>query len=572
MENRRIAVFGILRYNDNIACCICRKGRFTMTDKITALYCRLSQDDMLQGESNSITNQKTILKRFADENGFRNPVYYVDDGVSGTTWEREGFKAMMADIKDGKVGTVITKDLSRLGRDYLKTGELIEMVFPDYDVRYIAINDGVDTFKSENELMAFKNIFNDWYARDTSKKIRAVFKAKGQSGKHLSNPIYGYKHSETDKNLWLIDDEAAEVVRKIFHLCIDGYGPAQIARILTEQGIPTPTAYALSQGRDNGHKNAKLHRWGNETIAHILEKAEYCGHTVNFRTHVKSYKNKKRVDNPKEDWLIFENTHEAIITQQEFDLVQELRKNKRRPTKHEEVNPFSGICYCADCGKKMYLCRATSLTEDQEHLKCSTYSSDKDACSAHFIRTVVLNEIVLNELNKLLVRVKEHEDEFVQAAMDNSVQKQSSELAKAKKALKQAEKRIIELDRLFTRLYEDNVSGKISDERFAVMSEGYENEQKILKASVTELTAYIETAEQKSADVTTFISVVQKYEHITELTPEIMHELIEKIVVHAPDKSSGHRTQEIEIHYRFNVAVTTAVADSMKYDKKRKAA
>ena len=479
---------------------------------------------------------------------------------------------MITDIEDGKVGTVITKDLSRLGRDYLKTGELIEMVFPDYDVRYIAINDGVDTFKSENELMAFKNIFNDWYARDTSKKIRAVFKAKGQSGKHLSSPIYGYKHSDTDKNLWVIDEEAAEVVRKIFRLCIDGYGPAQIARILTEQGIPTPTTYALSQGRDSGHKNAKLHRWGNETIAHILEKAEYCGHTVNFRTHVKSYKNKKRVDNPKEDWLIFENTHEAIVTQQEFDLVQELRKNKRRPTKHEKVNPFSGMVYCADCGKKMYLCRATSLTAEQEHLKCATYAKDKGGCTAHFIRTVVLKEIVLNELNKLLVRVKEHEDEFVQAAMNNSVQKQSSELAKAKKALKQAEKRITELDRLFARLYEDNVSGKISDERFTVMSAGYEDEQKKLRAAVTELTAYIETAEQKSADVTAFIQVVQKYEHITELTPEIMHELIEKIVVHAPDKSSGHRTQQIEIYYRFDVAVATAVADSMKYDKKRKAA
>lgn len=230
------------------------------------------------------------------------------------------------------------------------------------------------------------------------------------------------------------------------------------------------------------------------------------------------------------------------------------------------------MVYCADCGKKMYLCRATSLTADQEHLKCSTYSSDKDACSAHFIRTVVLNEIVLNELNKLLVSVKDHEEEFVQAAMNTSAQKQSSELTKAKKALKQAEKRITELDRLFTRLYEDNVSGKISDERFAVMSAGYEDEQKKLRATVSELTAYIETAEQKSADVTAFISVVQKYEHITELTPEIIHELIEKIVVHAPDKSGGHRTQEIEIHYRFDVAVATAVADSMKYDKKRKAA
>ena len=527
---------------------------------------------MLQGESNSITNQKAILKKYADENGFRNTAFYVDDGVSGTTWEREGFKAMMADIEDGKVGIVITKDLSRLGRDYLKTGELIEMVFPDYDVRYIAINDGVDTFKSENELMAFKNIFNDWYARDTSKKIRAVFKAKGQSGKHLSNPIYGYKRSETDKNLWVIDEEAAEVVRKIFHLCIDGYGPAQIARILTEQEIPTPTSYALSQGRDNGHKNANLNRWGMETIAHILEKPEYAGHTVNFRTHVKSYKNKKRVDNPKDDWLIFENTHEAIITQQEFDLVQELRRNKRRPTKHEEVNPFSGICYCADCGKKLYLCRATTMTADQEHLKCGTYAKDKNGCTIHFIRTIVLKEIILGELNKMISFVKENEDEFVQAAMDNSVQKQSSELAKSKKKLKDAEKRIAELDRLFTRLYEDNVSGKISDERFAVMSAGYEDEQKKLRATVAELTDYIDTAEQKSADVTAFIKAVQKYERITELTPEIMHELIEKIVVHAPDKSSGHRTQEIEIHYRFNVAVTTAVADSMKYDKKRKAA
>ena len=543
-----------------------------MTDKITALYCRLSQDDMLQGESNSITNQKAILKKYAEDNGFRNTVFYVDDGVSGTTFQREGFMAMMDDIEEGKVGTVITKDLSRLGRDYLKTGEYIEIIFPDHDVRYIAINDGVDTLKSENELMAFKNIFNDWYARDTSKKIRSVFKAKGQSGKPLSLPIYGYKKSETDKNMWFIDDEAAEVVRRIFKLCIEGYGPAQIARILTQKGIPTPTAYALSQGRDNGHKNAKLHRWSGKTISHILDRPEYIGHTVNFRTHKKSYKNKKTVRNPQEEWLIFENTHEPIVTQQEFDLVQELRKNKRRPTKHEEVNPFSGMVYCADCGKKMYLCRATSLTADQEHLKCSTYSSDKDACSAHFIRTVVLNEIVLNELNKLLVRVKEHEDEFVQAAMDNSVQKQSSELTKAKKALKQAEKRIAELDRLFTRLYEDNVSGKISDERFVVMSAGYEDEQKKLKASVAELIAYIETAEQKSTDVTAFISMVQKYEHITKLTPEIMHELIEKIVVHAPDKSCGHRTQQIDIYYRFDVAVATAVADSMKYDKKRKAA
>ena len=543
-----------------------------MTDKITALYCRLSQDDMLDGESNSITNQKAILKKYADENGFRNTVYYVDDGVSGTTFEREGFKAMLADIENGKVGTVITKDLSRLGRDYLKTGEYIEIIFPDYDVRYIAINDNVDTLKSENELMAFKNIFNDWYARDTSKKIRAVMKAKGESGKHLSYPIYGYKHSETDKNQWVIDDEAAEVVKEIFKLCIEGYGPSQIARILTQEGIPTPTAYALSQGRDNGHKNAKLHRWGYETIAHILEKAEYCGHTVNFRTHAKSYKNKKRVDNPKEEWLIFENTHEPIVSQEDFDLVQKLRKNKRRIQKCEEVNPFSGMVYCSDCGSKMYLCRSKSLSDDQEHLKCSAYSNDKDVCSAHYIRTVVLKEIVLNELNDMLSTIKGDENRFVQTATEHLEVMQSSELTKAKKSLRQAEKRIEELDRLFTRLYEDNVSGKVTDERFEKMSKAYEDEQRTLSNRASELSAYIDTAEQKTADVTAFVKLVRKYERITELTPDIMHELIDKIVVHAPDKSSGHRTQQIDIYYRFKAAVSTAIADSMKYDKKRKAA
>ncbi len=539
-----------------------------MTDKITALYCRLSQDDMLQGESNSITNQKTILKKYADDNGFHSTKFYVDDGVSGTTFERDGFKAMMSDIEDGKVGTVITKDLSRLGRDYLKTGELIEMIFPDYDVRYIAINDGVDTFKSENELMAFKNIFNDWYARDCSKKIRAVFKAKGQSGKHLCPPVYGYKKSDTDKNLWVIDEPAAEVVRKIFKLCIDGYGPVQIARILTEQGIPTPTAYALAQGRDNGRHNAKLHRWGANTICHILERLEYCGHTVNFRTHMKSYKVHKIVYDPQENWRIFENTQEPIISRQEFDLVQELRKNKRRPQRSDVVNPFAGMVYCADCGEKMYLSRRKNERPEQEHMRCSTYAKEQDKCSVHYIRTCVLNEIVLGELNNLLETVKSNEDEFIQTAMSSSVQRKSSELTKAKKSLKQAEKRIAELDKLFTRLYEDNVLGKISDERFTMMSAGYEDEQAKLKVTAAELRTYVDTAEQKSSDVTAFVKLVHKYEHITELTPEIMHELIEKIVVHAPDKSRGKRTQQIDIYYRFDVAASSVEVETGHYGKK----
>ncbi|MBR3665537.1 MAG: DUF4368 domain-containing protein [Ruminococcus sp.] len=539
-----------------------------MADKITALYCRLSQDDMLDGESNSITNQKAILQKFAEDNGFRNTAFYVDDGVSGTTWEREGFKAMLADIEAGKVGTVITKDLSRLGRDYLKTGELIEIVFPDYDVRYIAVNDGVDTAKSENEMMAFKNIFNDWYARDCSKKIRAVFKAKGQAGKHLCPPIYGYKKSDTDKNLWVIDETAAEVVRKIFKLCIDGYGPVQIARILTEQGIPTPTAYALSQGRDNGRHNAKLHRWGAQTICHILERYEYCGHTVNFRTHMKSYKVHKIVYNPEDEWQIFKNTQEPIISQQTFDLVQELRKHKRRPQRKEEVNSFSGMVYCADCGEKMYLSRRQNERPEQEHMRCSTYAKDSHQCSVHYIRTCVLNEIVLGELNKLLSTVRENEEEFVQTAMENSVQKKSSELEKAKQTLKQAEKRIAEIDRLFTRLYEDNVLGRISDERFEMMSAGYEDEQKKLKETAERLTELIDTAQQKSSDATAFLRVVHKYEHIEKLTPEIMHELIEKIVVHAPDKSSGKRVQQIEIYYRFDVATSSLSVETGKYGKK----
>ena len=539
-----------------------------MKDKITALYCRLSQDDMVDGESNSITNQKLILKKYADDNGFRNTVFYVDDGISGTTFERDGFKEMMNDVENGKVGIVITKDLSRLGRDYLKTGEYVEIIFPDYDVRYIAINDNVDTFKGDNEFMAFKNIFNDWYARDCSKKIIAVFKAKGQSGKHLCPPIYGYRKSDTDKDLWVIDEVAADVVRKIYRLCIDGYGPVQIARILTEQGIPTPTAYAISQGKNPNNKNARLHRWGANTICHILEKPEYIGHTVNFRTHMKSYKVHKIVYNPEEDFMIFENTHEPIVTKQEFELVQELRKNKRRPQKSDVVNPFAGIVYCAECGERMYLSRRKNERPEQEHMRCSTYAKEQDKCSVHYIRTCVLNEIVLGELNKLLATVKADEDNFLQTAMNNSVQKKSSEITKAKKTVKQAEKRIAELDKLFTRLYEDNVLGKLSDERFTMMSTAYEEEQQKLKATVSELTALIDASEKKSSDVTAFLEIVRKYEHITRLTPEIMHELIEKIVVHEADKSSGKRVQQIDIYYRFDVAISSVTTETGKYGKK----
>ena len=452
-------------YEKSIKAALERKRKVIMESKQIA-YDMLSELYGLEGQElvDTATIEHTLIGKLTD---------------SGMSY---------ADIEDGKVATVITKDLSRLGRDYLKTGELIEMVFPDYDVRYIAVNDNVDTAKSENELLAFKNIFNDWYA--------------------------------------------------------------------------------LLQGRDNGRHNAKTYRWGAQTIAHILERYEYCGHTVNFRTKMKSYKVHKIVYNPQEEWQIFENTQEPIITQQTFDLVQELRKHKRRPQRSEVVNPFAGMVYCADCGEKMYLSRRKNERHEQEHMRCSTYAKEQDKCTVHYIRTCVLNEIVLGELNKLLTMVRGKEEEFVKRVMSSSVQRKSSELTKAKKTLKQAEKRIAELDNLFTRLYEDNVLGRLSDERFTMMSAGYEEEQAKLKATVAELTAFVETAEQKSSDVTAFLKVVHKYEHIETLTPEIMHELIDKIIVHEPDKSSGKRVQDIEIHFRFDVAVTTISVETGKYGKK----
>ena len=544
-----------------------------MKDKITALYCRLSQDDVLAGESNSITNQKDMLIKYAQDNRLSNPQFYVDDGFSGTTFDRPDFQRMIRDMEDGKIGIIITKDLSRLGRDYLKTGEYIEIIFPDYDVRYIAVNDGVDTAKSENELMAFKNIFNDWFARDTSKKIKAVFRAKGQSGKPLGPmPPYGYKKSSTDKNVWEVDEESAGVVRRIFRMCIEGYGPKQIAKRLSDEGVLIPTAYAVSKGYISAGAYKNPTRWSNGTVAIILERLEYLGHTVNFKTHKKSYKIKKKMKSPREEWLIFENTHPAIISQHDFDLVQKLRQNRHRMQKCETINPFSGICYCADCGAKMYLNRWRNNSNGQEHLKCSTYSNDSSECSAHFIRTAVLEELVIKELNKLLSTVHEREDEFVSMAMEKSETAHADELKKAKRTLRQVEKRIAELDKLFTRLYEDNVTGKITDERFSIMSKNYEGEQQNLKEEAKSLTAFIETKEQKSEDITQFVSIVRKYEHITELTPELMHELIERIEIHAPDKSSGHREQKVDIYFRFKVAAASAVISRKDYGKGKQAA
>ena len=539
-----------------------------MTDKKTALYCRLSNDDDLQGESNSITNQKTMLMDYAKANGFRNIEIYVDDGWSGTNFNRPDFQRMIKDMEDGKIGTIITKDLSRLGREYLKTGELIEMTFPDFGVRYIAVNDNVDTAKSENEMMIFRNVFNDFFARDCSKKVRAVIKSKGKAGKPVTNrPPYGYKKSEHDKNVWEIDEEAATVVRRIFKMCIEGCGPTQIAKTLTRDKIPTPTAYQNAKSV-NIRTNTNLNRWAARSVSDILGRAEYLGHTVNFKTYTRSYKCKKRIHNPQEEWEIFENTHPAIIGQNDFDLVQKLRERRKRPQKSNEVNIFSGMVYCADCGKPLYICRIASKPKSDEHLKCSTYANVPGECSAHYIRTCVLKELVLSEVNRLLTVVHENRDNFIKESAEKASESHTNDVKSAKKTISKSEKRIAELDKLFAKLYEDNVSGKISDERFEVLSQNYENEQKQLKATVAELSKFIEAKEQQNSDINRFVEIVSRYEKLTDITPEQMHELIERIEVHAPDKSSGHRRQKIDIYFRFNVASASVTLDSRNNKKK----
>ena len=541
------------------------------TDKITALYCRLSQDDMLAGESNSITNQKSILLKYAKENGFTNPQFYADDGFSGTNFDRPDFQRMKADIEDGKVSTVIVKDLSRLGREYLQTGYYTEIFFPQRDVRFIAVHDNVDTQRGDNDFAPFKNLINEFYAKDCSKKIKAVFKSKGMSGKPLTTrPIYGYKKSETDKNVWVIDEDAAAVVRKVFEMCIKGYGAFQIASRLSKQEILTPTAY-LELKSEGCISVTKPYHWADSTIEHMLTRLEYTGCTVNFKTTKKSYKCKKTVYNPREEWVVFKGTHEPIISESDFELVQELISKKRKVQKSGEPSPFTSKVYCADCGAKMYLCRAISISEEQEHLKCGRYAKDKDDCTAHFIRTVILKGIVINEINRLLTQIHDNEDEFVRLAMEKSNNNHLSDLKKAKKTLTANEKRIAELDRLFKRLYEDNVAGRISDTRFDQMSKDYEAEQEQLRKQTAELAVFISDNEQKTNDVETFVEIVRKYEVVTELTPEVMNELIDRIEVHAPDKSSGHRRQTIDIYFRFNVASATAEICNMDYCKLKKA-
>lgn len=521
------------------------------SDKITALYARLSSDDRQEGDSNSIVNQKKILKKYATEHGYAPYEFYVDDGFSGTNFQRPDFQRMIADIDKGKIERVIIKDMSRFGRDYLQVGMYTEMIFPEKDIHFIAINDCVDSTQGTDDFTPFRNIMNEWYAKDTSKKVRAVKKAKGLAGER-TNPHtpYGYIKNPENPKEWLVDEEAAAVVREIFNLCVQGNGPTQIANILTERKILTPSAYALNKGTKRaGFIAANQYKWGGAVVASILDRMEYLGHTVNFKTYTKSYKKHKKLENPPENWKIFENTQEAIIDQDTFDIVKNIRRGRRRNTSMGDLPMFSGLLFCAECGHRLSLLRRRCETEDKQAFVCGAYRADKDACTSHYIRNTAVEKIVLENIRQVTSFVSDYEDEFVKMVMNVDAKQHNKDLAQKKKSFKEKQNRIAELDDLFQHIYEDNVSGKLSDERFMQMSQRYENEQDTLKEEIETMRLELQENEKHSVDVRRFISVVKKYTDIQELTPEILHEFIDKIIVHAVDKSSGRRLQEIEIVY-----------------------
>ena len=518
--------------------------------KITALYCRLSRDDEQQGESNSIKNQKQILEKYAKDNGFKNTRFFVDDGWSGVSFARPAFTEIMEMAERGKIENLIVKDHSRLGRNRLIVGQLLEEEFDRLGIRYIAIMDNIDTAKGISDIVPMQDLFNEWHAKNTSQKVRNVFKNKGMSGAPLTtNPPFGYMKNPENKKEWLIDEPAAEVVRKIFEMCVAGLGPTQIARKLTEQKIPTPTEYWNSIGRNCSIPPAVPYNWCADTVANILSKQEYCGDTVNFRSTTKSFKNKIKIERPQEEWKIFPNTHQAIINREVFELVQELRQHRRRPTKSGIVSWFSGLLYCADCEEKLYYSVTNNYKREQAYFFCSSFRKNSDECSAHYIREKVVMENVLESMRRILLNVQAFEKEFARKQMECYSEDKKRELAEKRRELNKAKKRITEIDGLIQKLYEDNAIGKISDERYATLSISYEEEQRGLKAALPDMETYLETETDKTESLQRFIDKVKRITEIKELTAELVHEFIDKIVVHAPRYLDGKRVQLIDIYY-----------------------
>ena len=530
--------------------------RQTTQTLITALYPRLSHEDELAGESNSISNQKRILETYARQNGFSNLKWYTDDGYSGANFQRPGFQAMLADIEAGKVGTVIVKDMSRLGRNYLQVGMYTEMIFPQKNVRFIAINDGVDSAQGENDFAPLRNIFNEWLVRDTSKKIKAVKRSKGMSGKPItSKPVYGYLMDEEEN--FIIDEEAAPVVRQIYSLCLAGNGPTKIARMLTEQEIPTPgTLEYRRTGSTRRYHPGYECKWATNTVVHLLENREYTGCLVNFKTEKVSYKLKHSVENPPEKQAVFENHHEPIIDRETWERVQELRKQRKRPNRYDEVGLFSGILFCADCGSVMYQQRYQTDKRKQDCYICGSYKKRTADCTAHFIRTELLTAGVTENLRKITSYAAKHEARFMKLLVEQNEDGGRRRNAARKKELETAQKRISELSAIFKRLYEDSVTGRISDERFSELSADYEAEQKELKERAAGLQAELSKSQEAAENAEKFMKVVRRHTSFEELTPTLLREFVEKIVIHESVALDGKRRgklrrQEIEIYYSF---------------------
>lgn len=524
---------------------------------VTALYARLSKDDDLVGDSNSIVHQKEILAKYAKEHGFTNIEFYVDDGFSGTNFNRPDFQRMMADADEGKISTVIVKDMSRFGRDYIMVGYYTEIYFSNLDIRFIAINDNVDSnIQTENDLTPFKNVFNEWYARDTSKKIRAVFKAKGNSGKHLTtNPPFGYKKDPNDKDKWIIDEEAAATVRRIFQMYVDGYRISEIGHKLTEEKVETPILYYMNRGIKTNARSEYPEIWDLMSIKYILSQTAYAGHTVNFQTAVKSYKTKKQIRLPKEDWIIYRNTQEPIIDEKTFETVQQMRKVKRARTKYNEPNMFSGLLYCADCGNHLTIQRV-ARNRKMDNFSCATYRKKKKGlCSCHRILVSDLETIVKEDLQKVCEYVFLHEKEFTDEYLSGSKKETEKFQIKTKAELKRLSDRQEEIGRIIRKLYEDNVNGRITDERFDFLAKSYEDEGNDLKTKIQELKNALASSIQDEEKLSKFLKVVKSYTEIEELTPEILNSFIEKIYIGETEKYDGRKMQEVEIIYKFIGAI-----------------
>ena len=524
-------------------------------EKITPLYERLSRDDELQGESNSISNQKQMLEDFARRNGLPNPTHFTDDGISGTRFDRPGFLAMMEEVEAGRVEAIVIKDMSRLGRDYLKVGQVME-VFRQRGVRLIAINDGVDSLKGDDDFTPFRNIMNEFYARDTSRKIRSVFKSKGMSGKHLTGTvIYGYLWDEKREH-WLVDEEAAEVVRRIFSLTLEGYGPYQIACKLSADRIEIPVVHLarFNEGVNRSKPVKDPYGWGSSTIVNILKKREYLGHTINFKTR-KHFKDKKSHYVSEDEWTIFENTHEAIIDQQTFDLAQKIRSNVRRyPNGWGEAAPLTGLLYCADCGGKMYVHRTNNGKRISQYT-CSNYT--KVPCGTlcptqHRINESAVLTLVSDTLRAIAEYSRNDRTEFIHTVQETQVAQQSADISKKRRRLAAAQKRAGELEKLICKIYEDNALGKLPDARYRALDAQYAKEQDALEIEIAELEKAVTGYEQSQKSAEKFIALIDKYENFDTLTNTMLNEFVEKILVHERSrKGSQDTTQEIEIYFNF---------------------